>query len=85
MSELSPEQIRVKRMRWHCRRGTTELERLLGKHLDRLLAAGDGAALDLFERLLAEEDRDLQRWLLGYEICPEREYAGLIDALRQPA
>lgn len=84
MSELSPEQIRAKRMRWHCRRGTTELERMLGRHLDQLLARGDAGALDVFEQLLAEEDRDLQRWLLGYEACTIPEYASLINDLRQP-
>lgn len=84
MSELSPEQIRAKRMRWHCRRGTTELERMLGRHLDRLLALGDARALEVFEQLLAEEDRDLQRWLLGYEVCTIPEYSSLINDLRQP-
>lgn len=83
MTELSAAEIRAKRMRWHCRRGTTELERLLGKHLDHLLAQGNADQLDCFEQLLAEEDRDLQRWLLGYQECPVPQYWDLIRALRQ--
>ena len=78
---LSPEQIRVKRLRWRCRRGTTELDRLLVRHLDLLLARGSEPDLECFERLLGEEDRELQRWLLGYQACDVPEFEVMIRAI----
>jgi len=78
---LPPFDIRIKRLRWRCRRGTTELDRLLVRHLDRLIALADEEQLDRFEQLLLEEDRELQRWLLGYQPCDVPEFVELIDAI----
>jgi antitoxin CptB len=74
--------IRIKRMRWHCRRGTRELDRLLERWLDEHAATADEAALARFESVLACEDRELQRWLLGYQACERGDLTALIDDIR---
>lgn len=74
--------VRAARLRWRCRRGMRELDRLLGRCLDRLLAAGDIEGLDRLERLLDCEDDRLWRWCLGQERPDDADLAGLVDALR---
>ena len=59
-------ETRLKRLRirsW--RRGTREMDMLLGPYADAALAALDGAALDAFEALLDENDQDLYAWISG--------------------
>jgi antitoxin CptB len=74
--------IRLKKMRWHCRRGTRELDRLLETWLERNGTSADAARLDDFEAVLACEDRELQRWILGYFDCDRPELVALIDEIR---
>lgn len=65
-------EIRIKRLRmraWH--RGTKEMDLLLGGWADKHLAEADSAALDLFERVLEEEDQDLYQWISGQRQAPE--------------
>jgi antitoxin CptB len=47
------------------RRGTREMDLILGPYADAHLAAMDAAALADFEAVLAEADGDLAGWLLG--------------------
>lgn len=71
MSDESRE-IRIKRLRmraWH--RGTKEMDLLLGGWADRNLAGADDSALDLFERVLAEDDHDLYHWISGQRQAPD--------------
>lgn len=69
-------------MRWHCRRGTRELDRLLERWLDENAASADEARLSTFEAVLACEDRELQRWILGYYDCERADLKALIDEIR---
>ena len=65
-------ETRVKRLRmraWH--RGTKEMDFLLGGWADSHLTGADDAALDLFERVLAEDDHDLYHWVSGQRQAPE--------------
>ncbi|WP_071673365.1 succinate dehydrogenase assembly factor 2 [Nioella nitratireducens] len=64
-------EIRIKRLRmraWH--RGTKEMDLLLGGWADAHLDGADDAALDLFERVLNEEDQDLYQWVSGQQPAP---------------
>jgi len=79
---ISPISLRLKRMRWHCRRGTRELDRLLERWLEANGSIADEARLSAFEAILACEDRDLQRWILGYYACDRAELNALIDEIR---
>ena len=58
--------IRLRRLRirsW--RRGTREMDLILGPYADEALAALDGAALDAYEALLEQPDPDLYAWVCG--------------------
>lgn len=70
-TEETPE-IRIKRLRmraWH--RGTKEMDLVLGGWADKHLAGADAVTLDLFERVLEEEDQDLYQWISGQRQAPE--------------
>ncbi len=78
MSELS-------RLRWRCRRGTTELDRLLNRFLDSNehgYAALDAAGRANFERLLVCEDDLLIDWLLSGYVPKEGEFADIVQRIR---
>jgi len=62
------------------RRGIKEMDLILPAFTDAELDTLDGAALDLFEALLAENDHDLYRWVSGAGVAPP-EYAGLIGRI----
>lgn len=75
MSELA-------RLRWRARRGTRELDRLLGWWLDERHALADEAVRADFAALLEVPDPDLWDWLTGKGTPPEPRLAALIDDIR---
>lgn len=58
-----------------------ELDQLLNAHLDALIECDDQAGLDRYEALLACEDDQLWRWLMGRE-APGDDLKPSIDAIR---
>lgn len=61
-----PRETRLKRLRirsW--RRGTREMDLILGPYADGPLAGLDDPALDAYEALLGETDPDLYAWISG--------------------
>ncbi len=69
MSE-SPD-IRLKRLRLRAwRRGTKEMDLILGGFADARLAGLAPGTLAAFEGLLEENDQDLYAWILGYAAPP---------------
>ena len=76
-------EIRLKRLRLRSwRRGTKEMDLILGGFADTELAGLDRATLDDYERLLEENDWDLYYWVTGASEGPE-EYTALIGLLRR--
>ena len=76
-------EIRLKRLRLRSwRRGTKEMDLILGGFADAELAGLDGATLDDYERLLEENDWDLYYWVTGAREGPE-EYTTLVGRLRR--
>lgn len=72
---------RKKRLRIRCwRRGTREMDLLLGGYADARLAEMDLDALEAFEALIEIEDDTLYRWLSGAEAAPA-PHAPLIEAI----
>lgn len=73
-------------------RGTKEMDILMGDFAAASLQDMDETSLACFERLLAEEDPDIQSWIFSEaamaETGPSRraplkaEFAGLIDAVK---
>ena len=59
-------EIRLKRLRLRSwRRGTKEMDLLLGGFADKAMADLDPDSLDLYEALLEENDQDLYAWVSG--------------------
>jgi antitoxin CptB len=72
----------LQRLRWRCRRGTRELDALLGGWLDQCYAdAGVERRAD-FEALLDCNDPDLWDWLIGHAAPADRRFAAIIDEIR---
>lgn len=75
-------EIRLKRLRirsW--RRGTREMDLILGAYADGPLADLDDAALDAFEALLDEADPDLYAWVSGAG-APAASHGATISRIR---
>ena len=71
---------RLKRLRMRSwRRGTKEMDLILGRWADARLAGMDEAGLVLYDALLAENDQDLYRWVTGAERAPDRFEALLAE------
>ena len=78
---MSERDARLRKLRirsW--RRGTKEMDLILGPFADDHLAALDAEALDAYEALLSENDQDLYRWAAGTEATPER-HAPMLDRI----
>lgn len=66
-------ETRLKRMTMRSwRRGTKEMDLILGPFADARLAAMEAAALNLYDALLAENDQDLYPWITGATPVPAR-------------
>ena len=71
-------EARVKRMTMRSwRRGTKEMDLILGPYADAHLAAMEETRLAVYDLLLEENDQDLLPWVLG-QMAPPPALAGLI-------
>ena len=59
------------------RRGTREMDLILGAYAEARLSDMSEAELELYDSLLSESDQDLYRWVAGQDYPPER-FAELI-------
>jgi antitoxin CptB len=79
MGETAEDALKRMRMRsW--RRGTKEMDLVLGPFADDRLAGLSGSTLEDYDALLAENDQDLSQWVLGQSAPPDR-FAPLIDQI----
>ncbi|MGA8259381.1 MAG: succinate dehydrogenase assembly factor 2 [Arenicellales bacterium] len=69
------------RVRWRCRRGTKELDALLGRFLEQGYPQLSADQREAFEELLDQQDPDLAAWLWGGEPPPSK-WADLIYRIR---
>lgn len=78
------QQIRLKRLHyrsWH--RGCKETDVILGHFADEHLESLSDAQLDVYERLLDEQDADIWSWLIGKTEPERKEYIPLLKLLNQ--
>ena len=83
MTETHENRLKRLSMRSH-RRGTKEMDIILGRFADDRLAGFDAGTLDLFETLLEENDQDLYLWVTGQGAAPE-PFAGLVAEIAEHA
>ena len=62
------------------RRGTKEMDMILGPFSDRELAELDEGQIELYDALLSENDHDLYRWITGQAPTPDT-YLDLITRI----
>lgn len=72
----------VARLRWRCRRGTRELDALVGWWLDARYVAATPAAQSAFAELLDVQDPDLWNWLVGRTVAPRADWQAIVDEIR---
>ncbi len=73
---------RLKRLRMRCwRRGTKEMDMILGPYADAAAEGSVSADLDALEDLMSENDQDLYLWISGARPHPPAHTA-IIAALR---
>ncbi|MEC7763874.1 MAG: succinate dehydrogenase assembly factor 2 [Pseudomonadota bacterium] len=69
MTETAENRLKRMGMRsW--RRGTKEMDMILGPYSDDRLAAMSESDLDLYDALLQENDQDLYQWVSGQADAP---------------
>lgn len=72
----------LKRLRWRCRRGTRELDQLVGWWLEQRYPGADAALRAGFAGLLEQQDPDLWNWILGKGAPDDPQQARVIDEIR---
>ncbi|NOT83516.1 MAG: succinate dehydrogenase assembly factor 2 [Methylococcaceae bacterium] len=72
----------VAKLRWQCRRGTLELDKLLLHYLEKAYQQANGEEQALFKTLLHLEDRDLLAYLLGDQQPAADNLRFLINKIR---
>ena len=68
-AEIDPRRKRILFRCWH--RGIREMDLVLGAFADAEIATLSDAELDELERIMAEEDNDLVKWVTGEKPVPE--------------
>ena len=71
-----------KRLRWRCRRGTREMDLILGRFLETVGGDLDDAARQDLERLLDESDQEILDWIARRSAPPDAALAALVDRIR---
>ncbi|MCO5733742.1 succinate dehydrogenase assembly factor 2 [Rhizobium sp. SSA_523] len=69
-ADLDPRRRRILYRCWH--RGIREMDLVFGQFAEEQIAKLDDAELDELEKIMGEEDQDLNRWITGADPLPER-------------
>tara|TARA_B110000495_G_C22872168_1_gene508622 strand:- start:431 stop:679 length:249 start_codon:yes stop_codon:yes gene_type:complete len=66
-------EVELKKIWWHSRRGMLELDLLLVPFTNGKLGSLEDETIRIYQRLLEQEDQDLFSWLIGKEVAPDPE------------
>ena len=75
----------LKRIQWRCRRGTRELDALLGGWLEARRDSIDAAQISTFDALLDQQDPVLWDWLMGHAEPPRADWRAIVADIRERA
>ena len=70
------------RLRWRCRRGMRELDRILERFLERDYHELGSAERQRFAEILELPDPDLHAYLVGKAVTSDPALARLLDSIR---
>jgi antitoxin CptB len=76
-------EVELKKMWWHSRRGMLELDLLLLPFVTNKLDQLDDKNKLIYQRLLEQEDQDLFSWLIEKEVAPDAELEQMIQMILQ--
>ena len=71
-----------RQLRWRCRRGTREMDLVLGRFLAAVGDALDEDTRQGLERLLDQSDRDILDWIARRSAPPDAALAALVGRIR---
>lgn len=77
-----PIDAELARLRWRCRRGTRELDQVLGWWFEQRYARSSPAMKTGFARLLDAQDPEIWDWVLGHAAPADPAQAAIIDEIR---
>lgn len=69
----------MRRLRWQCRRGMLELDRILMPFLDHGYRRLDPARRADFTNLLSQQDQDLSNWFMSRAIADDPRLHDLVQ------
>ncbi len=75
--------VELKKMWWHSRRGMLELDLLLLPFVTNKLEQLDDKNKLIYQRLLEQEDQDLFSWLIEKEVAPDSELKQMVQMILQ--
>lgn len=76
-ADLPPRRKRLLYQSW--RRGTREMDLLLGRFADATIGEWSEDEVDEMERLLAVPDPELWRWLVGLDEVPDNHRSAVLS------
>ncbi len=76
-------EVELKKMWWHSRRGMLELDLLLLPFVTNKLEQLDDKNKLIYQRLLEQEDQDLFSWLVEKEVAPDAELKQMVKMILQ--
>lgn len=77
-AEAADEAALLRKVRWKCRRGMRELDRIMERYLSDRWPQASAAERDQFLSLLDVEDDKLFQWFMGYEPCTDERYSDIV-------
>ena len=80
---MTEDSIPIGQLRWRCRRGTKELDRILGGFLEREYLQSDPALQRAFVSLLEVQDPDIYDWLMGVEQPADEKFKNIVHFLQK--
>lgn len=78
-ADLDPRRRRILFRAWH--RGIREMDLILGQFAEAELAALSEVELDELETIMAEEDNDLIKWIIGEQPVPARYRTAMFERI----
>ena len=78
-ADLDPRRRRILYRCWH--RGIREMDLVLGQFAEAEIGSLPEEDLDMLERVMAEDDHDLLKWVTGAEAVPERYRTDLVQRI----
>ena len=74
-------EVELKKMWWHSRRGMLELDLLLVPFATEKLASLEDEKIRIYQRLLEQEDQDLFSWFIEKEETPDPELKMMVQMI----